>query len=98
MAPFTIIDLLVAGLQLRFSRAHIDQQVHIPIEQLHGKVISLQLPTGLLLFGTLRTAVAKKQEAAGLRSAEVKRDGARLLGVPLGQGDEGLWGLEGDGV
>uniref|UniRef100_A0A4W6D9L7 Uncharacterized protein n=1 Tax=Lates calcarifer TaxID=8187 RepID=A0A4W6D9L7_LATCA len=98
MAPFTIIDLLVAGLQLCFSRAHIDQQVQIPIQQLHGKVISLELPTGLLLFGTLRAAVAEQQEAAGLCSAEVKGNRACLLGVPLGQGDVGLGGLEGNGV
>uniref|UniRef100_A0A3B4ZBS7 Secreted protein n=1 Tax=Seriola lalandi dorsalis TaxID=1841481 RepID=A0A3B4ZBS7_SERLL len=98
MAPFTIIDLLVAGLQLCFSRAHIDQQVQIPVQQLHGKVISLQLPAGLLLFGTLRAAVAEQQEAAGLRGAEVKGDRARLLGVPLGQGDVRLGGLESNGV
>uniref|UniRef100_A0A8C2WPY4 Uncharacterized protein n=1 Tax=Cyclopterus lumpus TaxID=8103 RepID=A0A8C2WPY4_CYCLU len=98
MAPVPVIDLLVAGLQFCFSRAHIDQQVQIPLQQLHGKVIGLQLPTGLLLFGTLRTAVAEQQESAGLRSAEVKGDGARLLGVPLGQGDVGLGGLKGDRV
>lgn len=98
MAPFPVIDLLVAGLQLCFSRAHINQQVQIPIQQLHGKVISLQFPTGLLLFGTLRVAMAKQQEAAGLRSAEVKGDRSSLLGVPLGQGDVGLWVLEGDRV
>lgn len=98
MAPFPVVDLLVAGLQLCFSRAHINQQVQIPIQQLHGKVISLQLPTGLLLFGALRAAVAEQQESAGLRSAEVEGDRARLLGVPLWQGDVGLGGLEGDGV
>uniref|UniRef100_A0A8C9YYC0 Uncharacterized protein n=1 Tax=Sander lucioperca TaxID=283035 RepID=A0A8C9YYC0_SANLU len=98
MAPFPIIDLLVTSLQLCFPRAHIDQQVQIPLQQLHGKVISLQLPTRLLLFGTLRTAVAEQQEPAGLRSAEVEGDRSRLLGVPLGQGDVGLGGLKGDGV
>lgn len=98
VAPFPVIDLLVAGLQLCFSRAHINQQVQVPVQQLHGEVISLQLPTGLLLFGALRTAVAEQQEAAGLRGAEVEGDGPRLLGVPLGQGDVGLGGLKGDGV
>lgn len=98
MAPFPVIDLLVAGLQLCFSRAHINQQVQIPVQQLHGKVISLQLPTRLLLFGALRAAVAEQQEATGFRSAEVEGDRTRLLGVPLGQGDEGLRGLKGDWV
>ena len=98
VAPFPVIDLLVAGLQLCFSRAHINQQVQVPVQQLHGKVISLQLPTGLLLFGTLRTAVAEQQEAAGLCGAEVKGDRSRLLRVPLWQGDVGLRGLKGDGV
>uniref|UniRef100_A0A8C4IFB3 Uncharacterized protein n=1 Tax=Dicentrarchus labrax TaxID=13489 RepID=A0A8C4IFB3_DICLA len=98
MAPLPIIDLLVAGLQLCFPRAHINQQVQIPVQQLHSKVISLQLPTGLLLFGTLRAAVAEQQEATGLRSAKVEGDRACLLGVPLGQGNKGLWGLKGDRV
>lgn len=98
MAPLPVIDLLVAGLQLCFSRAHINQQVQIPVQQLHGKVISLQLPAGLLLFGTLRAAVAKQQEAAGLRRAEVEGDRSCLLRVPLGQGDVGLGGLKGDRV
>lgn len=98
VAPFTIIDLLVAGLQLSFSRAHVDQQVQIPVQQLHGEVIGLQLPTRPLLFGALWAAVAEQQEPAGLGGAEVKGDGPCLLGVPLGQGDVGLWGLEGNRV
>uniref|UniRef100_A0A3B5AFW7 Uncharacterized protein n=1 Tax=Stegastes partitus TaxID=144197 RepID=A0A3B5AFW7_9TELE len=98
MAPFPIIDLLVAGFELCFPGAHIDQQVQIPIQKLHGKVISLQLPAGLLLFRTLRAAVAEQQKAAGLCSAEVKGDRPCLLGVPLGQGDVGLRGLEGHRV
>lgn len=98
MAPFPVIDLLVAGLQLCFSGAHVNQQVQIPVQQLHGEVISLQLPAGLLLFGALRAAVAEQKESAGLRGTEVEGDGARLLGVPLGQRDVGLGGIEGDGV
>lgn len=98
MAPIPIIDLLVAGLQLCFPRAHVNQQVQIPVQQLHCEVISLQLSAGLLLFGALRSAMAEQQESAGLRGAEVKRDGARLLCVPLGQRDVGLGGLEGDRI
>uniref|UniRef100_A0A3Q3IL84 Uncharacterized protein n=1 Tax=Monopterus albus TaxID=43700 RepID=A0A3Q3IL84_MONAL len=84
MTPFTIIDLLV--------------QVQITVQQLHSKVISFQLPSGFLLFGTLRAAMAEQQEAAGLCGAEVKGDRACLLGVPLRQGYEGLRGLKGDRV
>ncbi|CAG5929507.1 unnamed protein product [Menidia menidia] len=57
-----------------------------------------EFPAGLLLFGTLRVAVAEEQQAAGLCSAEVKRDRSRLLGVPLRQRDVGLGGLKGYGV
>ncbi|TNN54111.1 hypothetical protein EYF80_035670 [Liparis tanakae] len=57
------------------EKAHIDQQVQIALQQLHGEVIGLQLPTGLLLFGTLRTSVAEQQEAAGLRGSEMKDSG-----------------------
>lgn len=98
MAPIPIIDLLVASLQLCFPRAHVNQQVQIPVQQLHCEVISLQLPAGLLLFGALRSAVAEQQESTWLRGAEVKGDGARLLCVPLGERDVGLGGLEGDGI
>uniref|UniRef100_A0A3B3BCZ1 Uncharacterized protein n=1 Tax=Oryzias melastigma TaxID=30732 RepID=A0A3B3BCZ1_ORYME len=82
MAPFPVIDLLVAGFQLRFPRAHIDQQ----------------LPAGFLLLRALRPTVAEQQKAAGLHGAEVKGDGACLFGVPLWQGDVGLWGFKGHGV
>ncbi len=98
MAPFPVIDLLVAGLQLCLPGAHINQQVQIPVQQLHGKVISLQLPAGLLLFRALRAAVAEQQESAGLCGAEVEGDGSCLLCVPLGQRDVGLGGLKGDRV
>uniref|UniRef100_A0A3B3UJX7 Uncharacterized protein n=1 Tax=Poecilia latipinna TaxID=48699 RepID=A0A3B3UJX7_9TELE len=87
MAPFSVIDLLVAGLELCFSRAHIDH-----------KVIGLQFPPGLLLFGPLRTSVAEQQQSAGLGGAEVEGDGACLLGVPLWQRDESFGSFERDGV
>uniref|UniRef100_A0A3Q1G860 Uncharacterized protein n=1 Tax=Acanthochromis polyacanthus TaxID=80966 RepID=A0A3Q1G860_9TELE len=80
MAPFPIIDLLVAGFELCFPGAHIDH---------------LQLPTGLLLFRTLRATVAEQQKTAGLCSAKVKGDRSCLLSVPLGQGNVGLGGLKG---
>lgn len=42
--------------------------------------------------------MAEQQESTRLCGAEVERDGPCLLGVPLGQGDEGLSGLKGDRV
>uniref|UniRef100_A0A8C5HDC7 Uncharacterized protein n=1 Tax=Gouania willdenowi TaxID=441366 RepID=A0A8C5HDC7_GOUWI len=42
-------------------------------------------------------AVAEQQQAVGLRGAEVKRHGPRLLGVPPGQRQVGRRRLEGDG-
>lgn len=98
MAPVAIIDLFVIGLQLRFPRAHINQQVQIPVQELHGKVIGLQLPPGLLLLRALGAPVAEQQESAGLGRAEVKGDGAGFLGVPLRQRDVGLWRVEGDRI
>ena len=87
MAPFPVVDLFVAGLQLRFPGAHINQQVQVPIQELHGEVISLQLPPRLLVLGALWAAMAEQQESAGLCRAEVEGDGAGFLGVPLGQRD-----------
>lgn len=98
MAPFPIVDLLVAGFKFGFPRAHVNEQIQIPIQKLHCKVICFQLPARLLLLGGLWAAMAEQQEATGLRCAEVEGDGACLLSVPLGQGDEGLRGLEGDWV
>lgn len=98
MAPVPVIDLFVTGLELRFTGPHIDQQVQIPIQEFHGKVIGLQLPPGPLLLWPLGAAVAEQEEPAGLGRAEVEGDGAGFLGVPLGQRDVGLGCVEGDGV
>ena len=46
----------------------------------------------------LGLAVGEEDEAVGLGGAKVEGDGAHALGVPLGQADVGLGGLEGDGV
>uniref|UniRef100_A0A3P8YAK9 Secreted protein n=1 Tax=Esox lucius TaxID=8010 RepID=A0A3P8YAK9_ESOLU len=98
MAPLSVVHLLVAGLQLDAPRAHVHQQVEEPVQELHGKVVGLHVPAQLRLFGPVGSAVTEQEQAAGLRGAEVEGDGARFLGVPLGQGDEGLRGLKGDGV
>uniref|UniRef100_A0A3Q2TU96 ZP domain-containing protein n=1 Tax=Fundulus heteroclitus TaxID=8078 RepID=A0A3Q2TU96_FUNHE len=58
MAPFSVIHLLVTGLELCFSR------------QFHGKVICLQFSPRLLLFRPLRASVAEQQQSAGLCGAE----------------------------
>uniref|UniRef100_A0A3B1J483 Uncharacterized protein n=1 Tax=Astyanax mexicanus TaxID=7994 RepID=A0A3B1J483_ASTMX len=88
VAPFPIIDLLVAGLELDATGAHVHQQEEESVQQLHGEVISLQLAPVPLLLGALRLPVAEEQQAAGLRGAKVEGDGAGLLGVPS---DPGFW-------
>uniref|UniRef100_A0A8C7LZQ5 Uncharacterized protein n=1 Tax=Oncorhynchus kisutch TaxID=8019 RepID=A0A8C7LZQ5_ONCKI len=52
----------------------------------------------LLITGLQLDTPRSHEQAAGFCGAEVEGDGACFLGVPLGQGDEGLWGLKGDGV
>lgn len=42
--------------------------------------------------------MTEKHQSVGLRGPEVERDRSRLLGRPLAQRHEGLWGVEGDGV
>lgn len=42
--------------------------------------------------------MGEEDQAVGLRGAEIKGDGSRPLGVPLGEADEGFRGLEGNGV
>uniref|UniRef100_A0A8C5AIU4 Uncharacterized protein n=1 Tax=Gadus morhua TaxID=8049 RepID=A0A8C5AIU4_GADMO len=74
VAPLPVVDLLVAGLQLGLAGAHVYEQVQVPVQQLHGKVVRLQLPARLLLLGTLGPPVAEEQQAAGLGGAEVEGD------------------------
>uniref|UniRef100_A0A8C8STH0 Uncharacterized protein n=1 Tax=Pelusios castaneus TaxID=367368 RepID=A0A8C8STH0_9SAUR len=98
VAPLAIIDLLVAGSHLDATRAHVQQQVEVAIQQLHGKVVSLVWALSTALPRGLEPPMAKEQQPVGLGGAEVKGDGACLLGVPLGQGDVGLGRLKGDRV
>lgn len=42
--------------------------------------------------------MGEEDQAVGLRGAEIKGDGSRPLGVPLGEADEGLRGFERNGV
>uniref|UniRef100_A0A3B5KM80 Uncharacterized protein n=1 Tax=Takifugu rubripes TaxID=31033 RepID=A0A3B5KM80_TAKRU len=99
VVPLSIIDFLVDRPGFGGSRAHIQQQVQMAIQHLDGKEIH---PGSLGNLGIFRLLlglpVAEEQKAVGLRGAEVKRDGARLLGVPLVENYERLGCLERDGV
>ena len=99
MVPFAVIDFLVDRLGLCGSRAHVQQQVQMAVQHLDGKEVHLE-SLGVLgiLPLLLGLAMAEEEKAVGLCGAEVKGDGARLLGVPLVEDDIGLWRLEGDGV
>lgn len=50
------------------------------------------------IFALLGFAMGEEDEAIGLSCAEIKRDGSHPLGVPLGEADVGLGGLEGNGI
>lgn len=99
MVPLAVIDFLIDCPGFCGSGAHVQQQVQVAIQHLNGKEVHLESLRTLgilrLLFGL---AVAEEEQAVGLRGAEVERDGARLLCVPLVEYDEGLWCLERDGV
>uniref|UniRef100_A0A8C6PHQ5 Uncharacterized protein n=1 Tax=Nothobranchius furzeri TaxID=105023 RepID=A0A8C6PHQ5_NOTFU len=82
VAPLAIVQPLVAGFNLDAAGAHVHDQVDKPVQQLHGKEVSAGLPVGQR---TLQVAMAEEQHAVGLCGAEVKRNGACLLGVPPGQ-------------
>lgn len=93
MAPLAIIQSLVTGFHLDAPRAHIHDQVQNSIQQLNGKEVGPGLSVRLR---TLQAAMAEQQQATGLRGAEVKRYGARLLCVPPRQCQERRWRVEGD--
>uniref|UniRef100_A0A674PDP7 Uncharacterized protein n=1 Tax=Takifugu rubripes TaxID=31033 RepID=A0A674PDP7_TAKRU len=86
VAPLAVVQPRVPGLHLDAPGAHVHDQIQEPVHQLHGEEVG-----PLLLVGRrpLLAAVAEQQQAAGLRGAEVKGDGARLLRVPPGQRQEG---------
>uniref|UniRef100_A0A8D3AHG3 Uncharacterized protein n=1 Tax=Scophthalmus maximus TaxID=52904 RepID=A0A8D3AHG3_SCOMX len=88
MAPLAITEPRIAGSHLDAARAHIHDQVEKSVQQLHGEEVGPGLPVGLR---SLQTAMTEQQQTAGLRGAEVKRYGARLLSVPPGQCQVGSW-------
>uniref|UniRef100_A0A3Q1K7D1 Uncharacterized protein n=1 Tax=Anabas testudineus TaxID=64144 RepID=A0A3Q1K7D1_ANATE len=88
VVPIAIINLLINGLGLCGSRAHIQQQVEMSIQHLNSKEIHLEsLGTLGVLRLLLRLAVAEEKKAIGLCGAEVKGDGAGLLGIPFVEDD-----------
>lgn len=93
MAPLAIINPLVAGFDLDAARAHIHDQVEKSLHQLDGEEVGAGFPVG---DRTLQAAMAEQQQAAGLRGAEVKGNGARLLCIPPGQRQVGVRRVKGD--
>lgn len=98
MVPRPVVDFILRCFDLDGTRAHVQEQVQTPVQQLHCEKVHLGVllaPGGL---SVLRLAVSEQDQAVGLRGAEVERDGAHALGVPLGKADVGLRRLERDGV
>uniref|UniRef100_A0ABI7YBF7 Uncharacterized protein n=1 Tax=Felis catus TaxID=9685 RepID=A0ABI7YBF7_FELCA len=78
--------------------AHVKQQVEVAIEEFHSKEVHLGVLLAPSILPLLGFAVSEEDQAVGLGGAEVKGDGTHAFGVPLGQTDVRLWGLEVDGV
>uniref|UniRef100_A0A8C8GMX2 Uncharacterized protein n=1 Tax=Oncorhynchus tshawytscha TaxID=74940 RepID=A0A8C8GMX2_ONCTS len=87
VVPLPIVDLLVDGSGLGVAIQHLD-----------GEEVHLQCQRGSHLGSLFGLSVAKEEKPVRLCGTEVEGDGARLLGVPLVERDEGPRGLEGDGV
>lgn len=99
MVPLSIIDFLVDRPGFGSSGAHIKQQVQMAVQHLNGKEVHFGSLGNLRVFWLrLGFPVAEEQKAVGLRGAEVKGDGARLLGVPFVENNERLGCLKRDGV
>lgn len=98
MVPGAVVDLCLRGLDLNCSRAHVQQQVQPPVQQLHGKEVHLVVLLALGVPAVLGLAVGEEDQPVGLGGAEVEGDGAHALGVPFGQGQVGFRRLEVDGV
>uniref|UniRef100_A0A3Q3IHZ4 Uncharacterized protein n=1 Tax=Monopterus albus TaxID=43700 RepID=A0A3Q3IHZ4_MONAL len=95
VVPGAVSDLSLCSLDLDGARAHIQEQVQPPIQQLHCKEIHLVVLLALCVPSVLGLAVGKEYQPVGLGCAEVKGDGAHTFGVPLWQGKVGVRGLKG---
>uniref|UniRef100_A0A3Q2QAJ7 Uncharacterized protein n=1 Tax=Fundulus heteroclitus TaxID=8078 RepID=A0A3Q2QAJ7_FUNHE len=98
VVPCPIVDFCLSGLDFDGPRTHVQKQVQPSIQQLHRKKVHLVVLLALRVPPVLGFAVGEEYQPVGLRGAEVKGDGADALGVPLGQGEKGVRGLEVDGV
>uniref|UniRef100_A0A670ZBZ7 Uncharacterized protein n=1 Tax=Pseudonaja textilis TaxID=8673 RepID=A0A670ZBZ7_PSETE len=95
VAPLPVVHFLGAGPHFDAPRAHVQQQVKVAVQKLHGEIICLVHALRSALLRRLQSAVAEEEKPIGFGGPEIKGDGAGLLGVPLGQGNVRLGRLEG---
>lgn len=98
MVPGAVVDLGLRGLDLDGAGAHVQQQVQASVQQLHCKEVHLVVLLTLGVAPVLRFAVGEEDQPVGFGGAEVEGDGADAFGVPLGQSQVRVRGLEVDGV
>uniref|UniRef100_A0A672IYD1 Uncharacterized protein n=1 Tax=Salarias fasciatus TaxID=181472 RepID=A0A672IYD1_SALFA len=98
MVPGAVVDLRLGGLNLDGPGAHVQQQVQPSVQQLHREEVHLVVLEAFGVPSVLRLPVGEEDEPVGLGGAEIEGDGAHALGVPLGQSQEGVRGLEVDGI
>lgn len=98
MVPGAIVDFSLRGFDLDGAGAHVQHQEQSSVQKLHREEVHLVVLQGLRVTSVLRFAVGEEDQPVGFGGAEVEGDGAHTLGVPLGQRQEGVGGLEIDGV
>lgn len=98
VAPLAVIDLAAGRPQLDAPRAHVQQEIEVTIQQLHGKVVGPLGRTVAAYPGPSPPALAEEQQPIGLSGSEVQGDGTSALGAPAGQCDKGLRTLKGHRV
>lgn len=98
MVPGAIVDLCLRGFDLDGTRAHVQQQVQPPVQQLHRKEVHLVVLLAFCVPPVLWLPVGEEDQPVGFGGAEVEGDGAHALGVPLWKGQVGFGRLKVDGV
>uniref|UniRef100_A0A8D0BVI0 Uncharacterized protein n=1 Tax=Salvator merianae TaxID=96440 RepID=A0A8D0BVI0_SALMN len=98
VAPLSVVHFLDTGPHLDATRAHVEQQVQVAVQEFHGEVVGLVQTLGAPLFRWLQAPVTEEQQPIRFCGAEVEGDGPCLLGVPFGQRDVRLGGFKGDRV